>query len=77
MQSNNTSGHPGVIYRPKKNKWLAMIGYKKRRIYLGEFDTLEQAVQVRKAAEKKYAEEAKKEARAGVPATSQGDDPGR
>lgn len=58
MQSNNSSGQPGVFFNVAKKKWVAMIGFKKRRIYLGVFDTVEQAIAARKKAEKTYVEKA-------------------
>ncbi len=53
-QKNNSSGQPGVFFKKKTGRWVAMIGFHKRRIYLGEHDTVEKAIEVRKAAEKKY-----------------------
>ena len=51
MQRNNTSGHVGVTL--KNGKWCARIGSGARghRLYLGTFDTLEEAVTARQAAE--------------------------
>jgi hypothetical protein len=52
MQRNNTSGHVGVCF--KDGKWIARIGAGKRgkRLFLGKFDTIEEAVAARKEAEK-------------------------
>jgi len=52
MSSANTSGYTGVS--KDKNKWIAYIGYQKKRIYLGRFDCIEDAVAARKEAEKIY-----------------------
>ena len=53
-REDNRSGTTGVGYYPPKNKWRARINYKGRTIALGYFNTLEEAVAARKAAEKIY-----------------------
>ncbi len=45
MQSNNTSGVPGVSMVPRTTRWRADIKHKGRRIYLGSFATKEEAQQ--------------------------------
>ena len=50
MSSRNKSGVTGVRY--SSGKWLADIGVDMRCIYLGSFNTFEEAVAARKAAEK-------------------------
>ena len=52
MSSANTSGYTGVS--KDRDKWCAYIGYQKKRIYLGSFDCIEDAVAARKEAEKIY-----------------------
>lgn len=62
LQSNNTSGYPGVIFRSDTKKWSAFIGKGKvikdgvvvssGRTYLGCFNTKIEAIEARKAAEK-------------------------
>ena len=47
---SNTSGVRGV-YPLKNGKWAAHIQFKGKRTYLGAFDTVEQAAQVRRRAE--------------------------
>lgn len=47
---NNTSGYTGVGWRQKGNKWLAYITVRGRRIHLGLFGDLADAVAARKAA---------------------------
>jgi len=54
LQSNNTSGYPGVYYCKDRNNWRAVIGINNKRINLGLFNTLEEAVKARKEAEEKY-----------------------
>lgn len=52
--SSNTSGHKGVSQNKNTKKWEAYIHFKKKKIYLGSFETLEEALQARKKAEDKY-----------------------
>ena len=54
IQSNNTSGHTGVVFAKDKSKWVAQIGVGCKRIYLGAFDYIDDAIKARKAAEEKY-----------------------
>lgn len=51
---NNTSGYTGVYYNVELNKWTAKIGHNNQLIYLGLFDTKEDAINIRKEAEEKY-----------------------
>lgn len=52
--SNNTSGYTGVYYKKDRNKWGARIVVNKKCIYLGYFNTKEEALEVRQKAEIKY-----------------------
>ena len=52
IHSNNTSGCSGVTR--SHNKWLARITYQYKRIILGHFNNLEDAIKARKEAEAKY-----------------------
>jgi hypothetical protein len=45
--SNNTSGVKGVYYDKKRNTWKAQINIDGIRVYLGRFNTIEEAKQVR------------------------------
>jgi hypothetical protein len=54
VQINNSSGISGVHYCERDNKWIARIGVDGKRIYLGSFDSKEEAVKVREEAEIKY-----------------------
>lgn len=54
MQSNNTSGYPGIHFNKTRKKWESAIKINGRKINLGRFDTFESAVEVRKLAEIKY-----------------------
>jgi len=51
---NNTSGVSGVHYRKDTHKWTVRIGNKYNRVYIGQFDTFEEAVLERYRAEIKY-----------------------
>lgn len=42
-QKNNTSGHKGVDWDPKNNRWRARIHVEGRQLTLGRYDTLEEA----------------------------------
>lgn len=53
--SNNTSGHCGVTWQKRSQRWTASItGENRRQISLGEFRQKEDAIAARKAAEFKY-----------------------
>lgn len=57
VPKNNSTGVIGVTTKTLKNgaiKYLAYITIKKKKIYLGTFDTLEEAKQARLDAEEKY-----------------------
>lgn len=51
LRSNNTSGHPGV-YR-KRNRWGAKITWQQVTYPLGSYESIDEAIAVRQAAEKK------------------------
>jgi hypothetical protein len=53
-RSSNTSGHPGVSWHKRIYKWQARITHNYRDIFLGYFNTIEEAIAARKAAEKLY-----------------------
>jgi hypothetical protein len=48
---SNTSGVTGVVFHKRTGKWHAMINANKERIFLGAFDSKEEAIFARKAAE--------------------------
>ena len=50
----NTSGVVGVWWNKRYNKWQADIHIEGKKIYLGRFDTKEEAIKVRKQAEIDY-----------------------
>lgn len=53
-QLRNKSGHPGVEWTPKRGRWRARIVINRRRIELGYFKALADAVAARKAAEREH-----------------------
>lgn len=54
MRSTNTSGHMGVCQRSDNGKYRSFIQEGGKRVWLGCFDTLEEAIAVRKEAEKRF-----------------------
>lgn len=53
-QSNNKSGYPGISWHKRDNIWEVHITVKKKQIYLGRYENLDDAIKARKAAEEKY-----------------------
>jgi len=53
-QSNNTSGYKGVFWHKKAKRWFAKIGFMRKSIHLGLFDTREEAYERYCKAEKEY-----------------------
>ena len=53
-RKDNTSGKKGVNWSKELNKWVSRIRVKKKGIYLGVFSRKEDAILVRKLAEKKW-----------------------
>ena len=45
-QKNNTSGHKGILWDKKREKWLVRITLEKKHFYLGRYENLEEAIQV-------------------------------
>lgn len=54
LQSNNTSGTTGVTWHKRDGVWEVYISINKKQIYLGRYLDIEDAIQARKEAEKKY-----------------------
>ena len=54
IRKNNTSGITGVYWYKPTQKWLALASINKKLTRLGLFDTIEEAIAARKAAEKKF-----------------------
>ena len=54
LNKNSKTGYTGVSYMMRFRKFRAYITVNRKQIYLGVFDTLEEAVEARKEAELKY-----------------------
>ena len=54
INKNNTSGYVGIYFMKTRNKWKAQICVDRKSIYLGCFDTKDDAITARKLAENKY-----------------------
>jgi hypothetical protein len=54
IQHNNTSGCTGVSWNKQYNKWHSYISIYNKRITLGYFDNLNDAIMARKRAEEEY-----------------------
>lgn len=54
---NNSSGHIGVSWDKSRGKWMAHIKLNGKGKNLGRFDTFEEAVEAREAAEQEYFKE--------------------
>jgi len=54
LSKNNTSGVNGVYWDKSKNKWCAEIKYNYKKIFIGRYDSLEKATEMRTKAELKY-----------------------
>ncbi|MBR1390892.1 MAG: hypothetical protein IJ567_05550 [Lachnospiraceae bacterium] len=52
IRSTNTSGITGVWHDKARNKWCAEIMFKKKKYFLGRYEKKEEAILVRKTAEK-------------------------
>lgn len=51
LRSDNTSGHPGIVYHSASRRWVAQICVRGRRKHLGTFHTKEAAVAARMKAQ--------------------------
>jgi len=54
IKNNNTSGFPGVVLCKQTSKWRVMIKVNKKTIYFGRYKNLDDAIAIRKHAEKQY-----------------------
>ena len=54
FQRNNTSGVTGVCWLKKRKRWVAQINFNGKAMWVGSYVNKEDAIQVRKEAEKKY-----------------------
>ena len=56
LNRRNTSGHKGVCWHKKTNKWRASIGFKGERYDIGYFENIQDAIKARKQAEEELFE---------------------
>ncbi|WP_019156822.1 HNH endonuclease [Robertmurraya massiliosenegalensis] len=54
LHKGNKSGHKGVMWMERRQKWRAYIGFQGKQINLGYFEDLEDAIKARQAGEEKY-----------------------
>lgn len=54
MRKDNRTGFVGVRWDKQRQRWAAQISACNKMIPLGRFDTLEEAIEARRAAEEKY-----------------------
>jgi hypothetical protein len=54
LPSNSTSGIIGITQNRQSGSWIAQIKFNQKRIYLGSFKNIEDAIECRKQAELKY-----------------------
>ncbi len=54
LVENNTSGHVGVSWNKRENKWRSYITVNMKQLHLGYFYDIKNAIEVRKDAEKQY-----------------------
>lgn len=54
VSTRSSTGVTGVTYDSKVNKWQSRIGFNYKRIHLGWFDNIQDAIDARKEAEKEY-----------------------
>jgi hypothetical protein len=53
IPSDNTTGIKGVVWHKSRKKWQAQIQINKKHMFLGRFDSFEDAIKARKEAESK------------------------
>ena len=56
LRKNNTSGHKGVCWDKRINKWRAEIMIKGKSHYLGSFENIQDAIKARKQGEEELFE---------------------
>ena len=54
IRATNKSGITGICWEKSRNKWRVMIGYMNQNIFIGRYNSLDDAIEARKNAEKKY-----------------------
>lgn len=54
LPKNNTSGHKGVWFDKSRGKWCAFINVHRKKIHLGRYAKIEDAIKARELAEEEY-----------------------
>lgn len=54
LRTNNRSGVTGVHWRAREQRWIAKINANGKQVFLGGFETFDEAAAARRAAERKY-----------------------
>jgi len=54
LRRDNTSGHKGVSWNKKLGKWHLQLQVNKKKIYLGLYDNIDEAVKIYKESEITY-----------------------
>jgi hypothetical protein len=54
LPKNNTSGHKGVWFDKSRGKWSAYINVHRKKIHLGRYTKIEDAIKARELAEDEY-----------------------
>lgn len=54
LQCNNESGHPGVTWSSRDDKWVARIFKDGKCVYLGSYRDKTEAIKARRKAERQY-----------------------
>lgn len=54
LQDRNTSGYTGVFWQTARRKWRVLISHERKRVHVGYFTYLEDAVLARNNAEEEY-----------------------
>jgi hypothetical protein len=61
--TNNTSGIPGIEWRPKRQKWQVRAQVNGKRLFIGHFDSKEEAIAARNSVEKSLHGEFRRDAK--------------
>lgn len=51
LRKDTSSGHIGVSFHKRMNKWVSYLYYNNQRVHYGQYDTKEEAIKTRKQAE--------------------------
>lgn len=60
-KNNNTSNVKGVWFDKNRKKYVSELRFQRQKVFMKRFDTIEEAIEARKEAEKKYFEPIREE----------------